>query len=952
MRTILFAALLGCASTEKGIQDTNLSNINIDNDNDGFSSDEDCDDSDPESNPGAEEICDGIDNNCDGDVDEGVTSTFYADSDNDGYGNAEITMDACEEQEGFVANGSDCDDTSEDSYPSAEELCDGLDNDCDDDIDEDLDVDFYVDSDDDGFGDDNNIVSGCSPDMGLSTIGGDCDDSDASISPLANEICDEVDNNCNGSIDEDVTTTYYADVDGDSYGDPTQTMESCEIVAGYVSNNMDCDDVDSDIHPTALEFCDTIDNDCDGDTDEEGAVDGLVWYEDGDEDTYGDENSTLVACTQPTGYVSDSSDCDDNSYLFYPGAPELCNGFDDNCDGNIDEDGSTDATTWFADHDGDGFGNSSETLASCEQPIGYTLNSTDCDDDDDDVYPGASEVCDGEDNDCDDTIDESDATDAQTWFIDNDSDGFGDPSQSETSCVVPNNGVLNSDDCDDSTSAISPDASEECDSIDNDCDGSIDENDAIDQTAWYEDGDGDGFGLFGALTIACDAPVGHVADASDCDDANSTIHPDAEEVCDTIDNDCNGIIDGEEATDSTMWYIDYDGDTYGSTTISMAACMQPNNFVANFDDCDDTNAAIYASNTEICDGLDNDCNGTIDDDTVLTYTTWYEDDDGDTYGNNNSSVLGCSQPSGYVEDNTDCDDSDSSVNPLTGCGSSCQELYDQGYTSDGSYIIDPDGYNTGEGPIEVYCDMTTDGGGWTLCASLTKGYVPAHMLHDEDMYAFQARLNSSNDYVYEQDAPGRSNTTWEASEELNYGQFCRYMGTSVSQTWITAKMYNYGDNYAADIKGSSYSGTYSGMYSGNLFMQWFTNSASARTFTRLSGDQLYIQLDDGSSYVNSSGAPYIVPTVSWSGTSNGQFPYTHTLNPWYSVDSSVNCTGCTANGSGYNSLHYDQTTILNDLSHSFWSGIPNVEYGWSDCTNNGNCNYHESGMGVWLFYVR
>ena len=165
-------------------------------------------------------------------------------------------------------------------------------------------------------------------------------------------------------------------------------------------------------------------------------------------------------------------------------------------------------------------------------------------------------------------------------------------------------------------------------------------------------------------------------------------------------------------------------------------------------------------------------------------------------------------------------------------------------------------------------------------------------------------------------------------------------------------MYNYGDNYAANIKGSSYDGTYSGIYSGNLFLQWFTNSASARTFTRLSGDQLYIQLNDGSSYVNSNGAPYIVPTVSWSGTSNGQFPYTHTLNPWYSVDSSVSCTGCTANGSGYNSLHYDQTTILNDLSHSFWSGIPNVEYGWSDCTNNGNCNYHESGMGVWLFYVR
>ena len=330
--SILFV-LMACRSTEKeALVIPEPSTEDIDRDGDGYFSFEDCDDDDPLTNPGAEEICDGFDNDCNGTADEGVTITFYADSDGDGFGNPVITTDTCEAPFGYVTNGSDCDDTNNISYPAAEEICDGLDNDCDDEIDEDLDIEFFADIDGDGFGDDENIIQGCLPEIGVSTIGGDCNDADATIFPLANEICDEVDNNCNGIIDEDVATTYYADTDNDGYGDADNAMQGCVQLAGYVENDEDCNDANTQINPGALEYCDGIDNDCDGTADEEGAVDGSVWYEDGDEDGQGDGASTAISCAQPTGYVSNNNDCNDNDEDIYLGAPEYCNGDDDDCD--------------------------------------------------------------------------------------------------------------------------------------------------------------------------------------------------------------------------------------------------------------------------------------------------------------------------------------------------------------------------------------------------------------------------------------------------------------------------------------------------------------------------------------------------------------------------------------------------------------------------------------------
>ena len=131
MKFVIALALIGCRTSDKTISDTGTVNEQIDQDGDGFFSNEDCNDADAQVYPGAEEVCDGIDNNCDGQFDEEVTTTFYADSDSDGYGNPDIITEACEQPSGYVPQGTDCDDTQSSVYPSAEEVCDGLDNDCD-----------------------------------------------------------------------------------------------------------------------------------------------------------------------------------------------------------------------------------------------------------------------------------------------------------------------------------------------------------------------------------------------------------------------------------------------------------------------------------------------------------------------------------------------------------------------------------------------------------------------------------------------------------------------------------------------------------------------------------------------------------------------------------------------------------------------------------------------------
>ncbi|MFT5683682.1 MAG: hypothetical protein ACI8RZ_004614 [Myxococcota bacterium] len=209
----------------------------------------DCDDSDGSTRPGADEVCDGVDNDCDGTADEGLTLTYFLDEDGDGYGGT--ALETCEPPSGYVRLGGDCDDTDATLTPGATEVCDGIDNDCDGTADDGAGEQlWYADLDEDGHPGEGDSVQACEPPDGYQAAPAvwDCDDTDAAISPGAEEACDELDNDCDGDIDEGVPSVWYTDADGDGFGNDTVTTgENCLPDDGYTLNSGDCDDNDASV---------------------------------------------------------------------------------------------------------------------------------------------------------------------------------------------------------------------------------------------------------------------------------------------------------------------------------------------------------------------------------------------------------------------------------------------------------------------------------------------------------------------------------------------------------------------------------------------------------------------------------------------------------------------------------------------------------------------------------
>ena len=219
------------------------------------------------------------------------------------------------------------------------------------------------DSDDDldGYGDD----PACDPSML------DCDDADASIHPGAEDICDDgIDQDCDG-IDRECTCAE-TDLDGDGYG------------TAVVCADIDCDDTNPAVHPGAVEICNGIDDDCDIDVDE----------------GYDNDGDGVATCM---------GDCDDNNDAVFPGNPETCDAYDNDCNGLVDEGYNVPGcTVFYLDQDGDMYGQTNAYVCSCAPDGNYTAQDYgDCDDGDPAVNPGATEVCDDVDNDCDGNVDEA-----------------------------------------------------------------------------------------------------------------------------------------------------------------------------------------------------------------------------------------------------------------------------------------------------------------------------------------------------------------------------------------------------------------------------------------------------------------------------------------------------------------------------------------------------------------
>lgn len=374
MISIWMCILLGCSDSKT-----------IDQDGDGFVSSEDCNDADPNVHPLADEICNDVDDNCDGRIDYNPVdgSVFLVDFDADGFGNDNSQHTLCAVENGYVdvSSGGDCDDDNAAVFPNAVELCNAVDDDCNNSVDDNPEdgTYFYLDSDGDGFGDGSEFVFTCIVPEGYLENNADCDDSSAETFP--------------GSAEQDSQVDCMRDGDGDGYGDVN--------VSAGVTPGTDCDDANIDISPGSVESCNGIDDDCDLliDDADDSVFDQILLYFDLDGDGYGDPANESFRCLPTEFLVEDNTDCDDTDALVYPLAVEICDGQYNNCSDNSYV--ATSAPSDELDDDADGYVDCTDFDTVNWKGPQTVVGGLDCDDTDASRYPTAQEICDGVDNDCD-----------------------------------------------------------------------------------------------------------------------------------------------------------------------------------------------------------------------------------------------------------------------------------------------------------------------------------------------------------------------------------------------------------------------------------------------------------------------------------------------------------------------------------------------------------------------
>jgi len=437
------------------------------------------------------------------------------------------------------------------------------------------------------------------------------------------EECNGKDDNCNGMIDEGAKDTDNdgipdcndEDIDGDNVAN---FADNCPLVSNSGQENKDqdsfgdvCDDdIDQDGDPNETdcapydstrfhgqeEQCDGIDNDCSGgDLSDEADADG-------------------------DGVRGCAGDCNDANGQVYPNAAETCaTGYDDNCDGDENTPDSTNCQIFFKDADGDGYG-VSDTQCLCFPSAPYIAdNSDDCDDTDQDVRPGVMEDCStpGVDENCDGNVNMVGGLNCTMFYLDADGDSYGVPESTCACEAAPPYNVDNVLDCNDFDASINPKAKETCLTIDLDdnCNGTSNDMNAVSCDPWFEDKDGDGFGMGQPVCICAPQSVYTAPNGEDCDDTNAQVFPGQSEQCSTdYDDNCDGDANEADSQGCTPYWVDQDGD--GSAGTQICYCKKPANSQDFPEDCCDSDPLAFPTQTKFfsepvnwCGGFDYNCDG-------------------------------------------------------------------------------------------------------------------------------------------------------------------------------------------------------------------------------------------------------------------------------------------------------------------------------------------------------
>jgi hypothetical protein len=482
---------------------------------------------------------------------------------------------------------SDCDAP----VPAAED-CDGIDNDCDGKTD-----DGFPDCDADGMAD-------CvDPDLDGDGVLEDGDgDGVPGSHPCAQGYKTGCDDNCPKC---GYRNPEQEDTNGDGIGDLCDPCVGDKDLDGF-SACLDCDDLDPKVHPGAVESCNGKDDDCDGVTDPEDANGCKVFYKDQDGDGYGLDTAVRCLCKAEGAYTAQvGGDCDDVHPTAHPDGIEVCNGIDDDCDGTIDGPGLPGCVAYYLDADGDGYGDGKQWKCYCGPFGGYTTpEKGDCDDANPATHPGAKEICDEQDNDCDGLTDEDAdkacATDCGSGKQACVNGTLGECTAPQVSTCVDYGG-----DCSDYTTCgdCVPRPADACNGKDDDCDGTTDPGYGFQDWDGQSKALGEPCGTGGCWggTVVC-AKDGS---AAECSTKNEAIP----ESCNGVDDDCDGVADNGVSTEA---FPDADGDGFGDPAGVMTVCELPAGYGITGGDCDDSNPEVHPGQTETCNGHDDDCDGQTD----------------------------------------------------------------------------------------------------------------------------------------------------------------------------------------------------------------------------------------------------------------------------------------------------------------------------------------------------